>query len=165
MICKREIQPYPGGATSFLSNPDPLYLWAVRLLLERVSWFIRDNGGGPSIVTFAHLTRFKSEKLHNYRGALENSETSIEWASFYGHPFRINSPEKVQLLQIADCSASALFNAVEADRYGIKETRYLEQLRPVIYRYGTSPVTSYGVKVFPSRMTHTGQPLNYLRQF
>jgi len=163
VICKKQLEPFPGGGLPYISNPDPLYLWAVRLLLERVSWLIRDNGGGTSIVTFAHLTRFKSEKLHNYRAALENSETSIHWASFAGHPFRINHPEKVHLLQVADCSASAFYKAVEEDQYGITEGRYLQELRPKLYRYGTSPVTSYGLKVFPSNMADPGQPLEFLR--
>jgi hypothetical protein len=165
VVCKKQLEPFPGGGLPYISNPDPLYLWAIRLLLERVSWFIRDHGGGTSIVTFAHLTRFKSEKLHNYRGALENSETSIHWASFDGHPFRINHPEKVHLLQIADCSASAFYKAVEEDQYGITETRYLQELQPKLYRYGTSPVTSYGLKVFPSSMADPGQHLAFLRQF
>jgi len=165
VVCKKQLEPFPGGGLPYIANPDPLYLWAVRLLLERVSWFIRDNGGGTSIVTFAHLTRFKSEKLHNYRGALENSETSIHWASFAGHPFRINYPDKVHLLQVADCSASAFYKAVEEDQYGVTEPRYLEELRPALYRYGASPVTSYGLKVFPTRIAEPGQPLEFLRQY
>lgn len=165
VICKKKLEPYPGGALPYLANPDPLYLWAVRLLLERVSWFIRDDGGGASIVTFAHLTRFKSEKLHDYRRALECSDTSIDWDSYAAHPFRINHPDKVHLLQIADCSASALYKAVEKDQYGITETRYLEELRPTLYRYGNSPITSYGLKVFPTNMASQGQALDFLRQY
>jgi hypothetical protein len=69
--------PFPGGGLAYISQPDPMYLWAVRLLLERVSWFIRDTGGGSSVVTFAHLKRFKASKLHNYREALWHSPTSI----------------------------------------------------------------------------------------
>lgn len=165
VICKKKLEPYPGGALPYLAKPDPLYLWAVRLLLERISWFIRDNGGGTSIVTFAHLTRFKSENLHNYRQALECSETSIDWTSFTGHQFRINNPDKVHLLQIADCSASAFYKAVEQDQYGITETRYLEELRPSLYRHGNSPITSYGLKVFPTKMASQGQPLEFLRRY
>lgn len=165
VVCKKKLEPFPSGGLPYISNPDPLYLWAVRLLLERVSWFIRDNGGGTSIVTFAHLTRFRSEKLHNYRGALENSETNIHWQSFAGHPFRINYPDKVHLLQVADCSASALYKAVEEDQYGITETRYLQELQPALYRHGASAITSYGLKVFPTSVTGVGQPLEFLRQY
>jgi hypothetical protein len=52
-----------------------MYLWAIRLLLERVSWCIRDAGGEASIVTFAHLKRFRAAKLHDYRDALRNMQT------------------------------------------------------------------------------------------
>jgi hypothetical protein len=71
----------------------------------------------------------------------------------------------MHLLQVADCSASAFYKAVEEDQYGVTETRYLQELRPTLYRYGTSPVTSYGLKVFPTRMAEPGQALEFLRQF
>lgn len=70
ILCKRSIQqPFPGGGLAYISQPDPMYLWAIRLLLERISWHLRDTGGGSSIVTFAHLSRFKAAKLHDYRQA------------------------------------------------------------------------------------------------
>jgi hypothetical protein len=165
VICKRKLEPFPGAGLPYLSNPNPLYLWAVRLVLERVSWFVRDNGGGSTIVTFAHLTRFKAETLHNYREALLHSDTSIHWPSFSAHPFRINTPDKIHLLQAADCAASSIFKAVEKDSLGITEHRYLAELKPVIYRYGNSPVTSYGLKVFPSNMASPNESLHFLRQF
>lgn len=79
VVCKRTLStPFPGGGLAYITQPDPMYLWAIRLLLERVSWLIRDTGGGTSIVTFAHLKRFKAVKLHEYRAALRatNSETT-----------------------------------------------------------------------------------------
>jgi Protein of unknown function (DUF3800) len=164
VVCKRRLEPFASSGLSYLSNPDPLYLWAVRLVLERISWFVRDDGGGSALVTFAHLTRFKAKNLHNYRKALRHSETSIHWSSFSNHPFRINAPDKIHLLQVADCTASAVFKAVEKDPFGITERRYLAELRPVIYRYGTSPVTSYGLKVFPSNVASAGGTLHFLQQ-
>ena len=164
VICKRRLEPFAGAGLPYLSNPNPLYLWAVRLVLERISWFVRDDGGGPAIVTFAHLTRFKAETLHNYRKALHVSETRIHWPSFSEHPFRINTPDKIHLLQVADCTASAIFKAVEKDSFGITERRYLAELRPVIYRYGTSPVTSYGLKVFPPNVALADGELHFLQQ-
>jgi hypothetical protein len=165
IVCKRKITPFPSGGMPYITNPDPLYLWAVRLLLERVSWYIRDHGGGTSIVTFAHLTRFKAAKLHNYRQALFNSNTSIHWASFDGHPFRFNYPSKVEMLQVADTMASALRQAVEPDPYGVIEDRYLSELSPLLYRYGSSPVTKYGLKTFPSAEGDPGGSLVRLRNF
>jgi hypothetical protein len=164
IVCKRHIGPFQGGGMPYITQPDPLYLWACRLLLERVSWYIRDNGGGTSIVTIAHLTRFKSQKLHDYRQALFHSNTEIHWASFDGHPFRFNYPSKVEILQIADTTASAIGKAVEPS-FGIVEDRYLTELAPKLYRYGSSWITSYGLKVFPAKEGQPGGSLVRLRQF
>lgn len=165
VVCKRKLIPFPGGGMPYISQPDPLYLWAVRLLLERISWYIRDHGGDTSIVTFAHLTRFKSQKLHDYRQALSYSPTNIHWPSFDGHPFRFNYPNKIDLLQIPDTVASAVFKAVEADHLGVIETRYVHELRSVIYRHPVGQVTSYGLKVFPHAEGKPGGSLVHLRQF
>lgn len=53
-------QPMPAGNVAFISKPDPMYLWALRLLLERVSSYCDEHGSGEAIVTFAHVRHFKS---------------------------------------------------------------------------------------------------------
>jgi hypothetical protein len=84
-----------------------------------ISWFVDENGGTDAIVTFAHVKGFKSQKLHDYRAALENTgDVEIRWPVFSGHPFRIDAPHSVELLQIADTAASALSRAIEPDAYG-----------------------------------------------
>jgi hypothetical protein len=166
VVCKRTLrQAQDDGTIPYIAAGDPMYLWAVRLLLERVSWYIRDNGGGSSIVTFAHLRRFKIAKLHDYRARLValGGATEIHWPSFDGHPFRVATPESVELLQLADIAASALFKAVEPD-YGVIERRYLHEMRAVIYRRGGGVVTSYGLKVFPTKVAAAGGALHYLRE-
>jgi hypothetical protein len=151
VFCKTKLAgPIPGGGLAYIKQADPMYLYAVRLLLERVSWYVDEHGGGPAILTFAHLTRFPALKLHNYRAALVNAPTEIRWRTFAGHPFRINHPNTIELLQVADSAASALFKAVEPDEFGNTEARYIRELAPKIYRRGAAPVTSYGLKVFPT---------------
>lgn len=157
-------QPMPSGEMAHISRPDPMYLWALRLLLERVTWFVDESGGDEAIVTFAHLRGFKAKKLHDYRSALEAAEdVDIRWDLLSGHPFRIAAPREVELLQFADTAASALFKAVEPDQFGNTEPRYLEELRPKLYRRGAGKVTSYGLKVFPSKVAAAGGPLAFLR--
>ncbi len=97
-------QPFPSGSMARISRPDPMYLWALRLLLERISWFVDDAGdANEAIVTFAHLKGFKAQKLHDYRAALEgNGDTGVRWPVFAGHPFRVETPKSVELLQVAD---------------------------------------------------------------
>jgi Protein of unknown function (DUF3800) len=166
VMCKKVLStPLPDGGLAHISQPDPMYLWAIRLLLERISWFIRDSGGGTSTVTFAHLKRFKAAKLHDYREALCHSSTSIHWPSFEDHLFRLNTPNSVEMLQVADICASALFKAVEPDQYGNTEPRYLTELRPIIYRDPRGRVTSYGLKVFPDVEGEPGGSLFHLRRF
>lgn len=159
-------QPMPAGDMAHISRPDPMYLWALRLLLERISWFVDDSGGSGAIVTFAHLKGFKARKLHDYRRALESSDgEGIRWSVFRDHRFRIDNPKAVHLLQVADIAASALFQAIEPDEYGNTELRYLEELRPKLYRGGPAGITSYGLKVFPSGVAGEGGSLAFLRDF
>lgn len=159
-------QPLPAGDMAYISRPDPMYLWALRLLLERISWFIDENGGTDAIVTFAHLKGFPAKKLHDYRHALKTSDgMGIRWSIFEGHPFRIASTKSVELLQLADIAASSLFRAIESDDYGNTEPRYLHELKSKIYRRGKADVTSYGLKTFPPGVSEPGGPLAFLREF
>lgn len=151
IVCKHKFKPEDGSnePLPFVSKPDPMYLYAMRLLLERISWYVRDNGGGPAIVTFAHLARFPIAKLHDYRKALSLSDTSIDWQSFGGHDFKMLGTKEKPMLQVADITASSVFKAVEPDDYGNTERRYLEEINPKLYRRGNAQLTSYGLKVFP----------------
>lgn len=110
-----------------------------------------------------HLTRFPAEKLHEYRRILERSDEKIRWACFAGHQFRFNSPNAIELLQVADIAASAVFRAVEPDDFGNLEPRYLRELAPALYRRGMANITSYGLKVFPSEEARKGGSLDFLR--
>lgn len=159
-------KPLPAGTMAYIARPDPMYLWALRLLLERVSWYVAEHEGTGAVATFAHVRHFKAKKLHAYRHALEQTpEVQIRRGVFDGHPFRIDSPDKVALLQLADASASALFRAVEPDDYGNTERRYLEVLSPKVYRRGHANVTSYGLKVFPASECAPGKSLDWMRDF
>jgi hypothetical protein len=166
ILCKRKIAgTLPSDGHAFIKQADPMYLYAIRLLLERISWYVDEHGGGPAIATFARLTRFKSAKLHNYRAALSYSTTEIRWDAYGVHPFRLNHPNTIELLQVADATASAQFKAVEPDAYGNREDRYLRQLRPLLYRRGIANITSYGLKVFPASEAEAGGSLDFLRGF
>ncbi len=152
------------GELSYITNPDPMYLYPVRLLMERVSWYIRENGGGSAVVTFAHVRRFKADKLHDYRAALKASNTNIHWPSFDGHPFKIGAPDQVGMLRFADTAASSGFRAIEPDEFGNTERRYLTELAPKLYRRGAANVVSYGLKTFPATYTNAGGTLDWLRE-
>ena len=165
IIAKRALDDLSGMLKPYIAQADPMYLWAMRLLLERVSWYLRDNGNSEGVVTFAHIRRFKARKLHDYREALQRSDTNIHWPAFDGHPFRIEYPRKIELLQLADIAASAVFKAVEPDDFGNHEPRYLNELRPALYRRYPGNIVSYGLKVFPSNAANANGPLAWLRDY
>ncbi|MDX3100431.1 DUF3800 domain-containing protein [Nonomuraea angiospora] len=130
-------------------NDDRSYLFTLRFLLERLSWYARDHGRELTY-TLAHVVRFKIEKLREYEAALRQlPDCNIAWGSLNVRGGRIDQPQRLELLQLADLAASATFAAFEPDSYGNTEPRYLQLLSDRLYRRGTAPVTSYGLKMHP----------------
>lgn len=54
-------------------------------------------------------------------------------------------------LQLADAAAGAVFNALERDRFGNTEPRYLKILVPILYRRN-GEYMGYGFKVVPQEV-------------
>ncbi|SCE57063.1 Protein of unknown function [Streptomyces sp. Termitarium-T10T-6] len=126
------------------------YLYTFRFLLERLSWYARDNHALLSY-TLAHITRPQMTvgELRQYEATLRTMSTSIEWGALDPKGGRIEQPKNVEMLQCADLAASATFRAFELDTFGNTERRYLEELRPRLYRRGYGAITSYGLKLHP----------------
>lgn len=172
VMCKRLLssQSGPGGA-SYISIPDPMYLFALKMLWERVSWFVRDDGrrdgkpGSAAKVTFAQIKHFQIQKIIDYRERLEKKQTHMEWASFAGHPFTMKSTEEAELLQLADSVASGIAAAIEPNNFGDVEDRYLRNVAPKLYRYRKSPLTTYGLRVFPPDAGKAGGDLHHLNDY
>lgn len=137
-------KPLMGTGTG-LRDPVRQYNYPVRLLLERVSWFV-DDAGGEAILTFAHIRRFPYAKLTEYLDLLERRPTEIRWRAFRGRP-RMDQPQRWQMLQMADLVAGCVYAAVRADEYGNYEPTYLMSIAPRVYRRGAGALTSYGFKV------------------
>jgi hypothetical protein len=56
------------GSGSGLSNATTMYNYAVRRLLERITWYLRDRGA-EAIITFAHVPRFPYRRMKSYRSS------------------------------------------------------------------------------------------------
>jgi hypothetical protein len=145
VVCKREV-PAP------MQNVDDAYLYTLRFLLERVSWFV-DDRYGQAYVTFAHIDRFKIAKLDAYVELLRKSDTQIRWGALF-LPVRMQTMQGNDLLQVADATASATAQAFEPDQFGNVEDRYLRALAPRLYRRPPGPITSYGMKLHPTSMAN-----------
>ena len=60
ILCKHELRMGPAQQAAHITQPDPMYLYALRLLLERISWYSDEHGQSKALVTFSHVRRFKA---------------------------------------------------------------------------------------------------------
>lgn len=146
VVCKRHLTGTP-------LNDDQAYLYTLRFLLERLSWLARDFPPGRELhYTLAHVVRFKKAKLREYEGILRGApDCQIAWDALDPRGGRLEQPQRVEALQLADAVASATFAAFEPDGFGNTEDRYLRELSSRLWRRGTGPnaLTSYGLKLHP----------------
>lgn len=137
-----------------------LYFYAVRYLLERISWLIRDShnsdkwgGDGTVKLVFSNRQGMSYEEMRDYLRLLKKQQKT-------GQDIRIDF-EKVPIdklssrtlgksmgLQLADATAGVFFNAIEHDKFGNTEPRYIQILKPIIYR-NERIINGYGFKIVP----------------
>ena len=139
---------------------DVLYFYAVRYLLERVSWLARDNridgqGDGRAELWFSKRKNLSYSNLLNYLSLLKTKKGAgedirIEFSSLEMDPSKVHveSPVSWAGLQLVDALAGATLNALETDTYGSREARYAHILRPILYKHNGS-AESYGIKIVP----------------
>jgi hypothetical protein len=128
-------------------QPEKLYNWMIRIVLERASWYFRDVGRIGSI-TFAHVKGMKTDKTHDYVRRLQGIATSIEWSHLH-IPVKFGAPQTDESLQAADTVSSAAGQAFQQSSLGICEPRYLKELGPILWRrQGT--LLGYGLKLQPA---------------
>lgn len=144
-----------GGSGTGLSDPAKQYNYSVRRLLERVSWFV-DDEGGEAVVTFAHIRRFPYKQLHSYLSLLQSLQTSIRWDAI--RKVRIDQPSRVPLLQVADLTAGCTHSAFRTDKFGEHEPAYLMNLVPKIYSPDGSRISSYGINFVGTSDCATAYP-------
>ncbi len=142
VMCKRLFV----NAILLSTDPQAVYLYTLRFMLERLSWIARDMND-EIVITFAHVKNFPYQRLHEYLATLRGQPTSIEWSVI--RDVRINQPNKLELLQVADIAASATLRAFQPDRLGVTERRYLGEFAQRLYRRPPGAITSYGMKLHP----------------
>lgn len=143
VMCKRLFEE----AAMLTTDPQAVYLYTLRLMLERLSWIARDRNE-TVVITFAHVKNFPYRRLHEYLDILRGIPTSIHWEAI--QDVRINQPKKLELLQVADVAASSVLRAFQPDRHGVTEQRYLNEFATRLYRRPPGSITSYGMKLHPA---------------
>ena len=137
-----------------------LYFYAVRYLLERISWLARDRhdpvkwgGDGTMELIFSNRQGMPYSEMREYLHRLEEhkekgQDIRIEFEKVQVGRLETQTPGRSMGLQLADAVAGAFFNALEPDRFGNTEPRYIRTLLPIVYR-DRGCCLGYGLKVFP----------------
>lgn len=136
-----------------------LYFYAVRFLIERISWFCRDHyrkstdfGDGFAEIIFSNRSNMPYREMKGYLNLLHNQtgyyDIRIAWKHINLDYIKALSPGKRMGLQIVDAVAGSFFYGVQCSVYGFVEDRYARMLKPVMYRY-RKQYLGYGLKFFP----------------
>jgi len=137
-----------------------LYFYAVRYLVERISWLARDNhnsdkwgGDGTVELIFSNRQGMSFAELKEYLALLQTKKKSghdvqIEFELIPSSKIEVCTPGRSMGLQLADAAAGTFFNALERNNYGNTEPRYFQILSPILYRH-LKTINGYGFKIMP----------------
>ena len=138
---------------NYRKDKNIFYWYTARLLLERISWLIKDykseNSGFPKII-FSNRRQSKVKDFICYLYHLKTKNHSkIDWDIFKIDENHIKSipHNKMAGLQFADCFATAFRKYVfETNSLGGVETSYAKILKPFVYNKNGN-YKSYGYKI------------------
>ena len=135
-----------------------LYFYAVRLLVERISWYCRDHqhrddaGDGSVKLVFSNRATMDYKALNTYLCHLEQNRVALDYRAAPGiirpNQFETHTHGRRMGLQLADAVASSYYYAVWVGPYGFTEDTYARLLLPRAYRR-EGKLWGYGVKIVP----------------
>ncbi len=128
-----------------------LHRYAIRLLLERISWLCRDKyipgqGDGRCKLNFAHCKNLSYDMVNQYLAKLQGTTTQIHWGSLDTAKINVDASENSIWLRTADIAASGLAKGLELGPHGLCEDSYARLLRPVTYTHTNGKCIGYGLK-------------------
>ena len=124
------------------------YNYWCRLLLERVSWLLRDSNRIGDIILSARGTSRDNELILYIKNLIEYSDNEV-FKCF--NRVTSKSASKWDLLQLADVCATSIFHYHEPNRYGFITPCYCYRFKDHIYKRNNN-VYSYGLKYYSSDM-------------
>ena len=123
-----------------------LYNYQTKLLLERISWFARDNGDEKTIITFEHRRGTDYENMKRYLLRLKEEQTNISWDNIDINKMKVLKKVYEPLLQVSDNMCGAIKDGFEYNEYEDIESRYALLINELLYRYEGKKLYSYGLK-------------------
>jgi hypothetical protein len=158
------IQKQELSAPEKFRDGNRLYHFAVRLLLERVSWCCRDakydQGDGTVRVIFSNRGSLSYEDIRRYASLLQGqaaqgADIRVHWPAVSINAMCARPHDQLAGLQVADAVAAATFAGLTEDEFGYREERYMQEMWPRVYRH-RGQFAGYGLKVFPNQAVVTG---------
>lgn len=125
-------------------DPNYVYNYLAKILLERMSWFARD-AELPAYPCFASVKRMPRNLLDQYISRLQTEIGDIDW-QWLITPLGVDQANNRIGMQWADIAGRAIWKATTPGTHPPHriEPVYLETMAPAIW--GRRPVESYGVK-------------------
>jgi len=121
-----------------------LYNYTCRFLLERVSWFIKEQNTRANVI-FSNRSSTSYSELEEY---INTTKIFGQIKSVFDS-YKSVDVWQLKNLQVADICASSMHDAFEKDQFGYIEERYVMELSPKLYRRKGN-LDKYGLKVFPT---------------
>lgn len=144
--------------TSKISSPTVAYNYLCRMLLERVSWFLRDTGRTADIVLSARGTSRDGELIEYIKEKLlpygDNQIVSDVFENITA-----KTANSWDMLQLADVCATTTFLAYEINGWGFRTPCYFKILQNHLYKHGDK-IMSYGMKYFTDEMKPETEEIN-----
>ena len=141
---------------SGLQDSNVAYRYACRLLIERLSWFVRDKNGRVRI-TFDKTDRLDLPQLTSYITYLQ-SQSGCKIADVIDG-IRVSSATRTKLLTLADNAASSFASGFNPDRLGNLCPFFATPSVPHLYRRGR--LWGYGLKIMPSDVSQQSYIISY----
>ena len=133
------------------------YNYLCRMLLERVSWFLRDTKSVGDIVLSARGTSRDGELITYIKDRLltypNNQIVKTVFERITAKP-----AGSWDLLQLADICATTMFLTYEKNGWGFRTPCFTKVLSSHLYHYSGS-VDRYGIKYFTNEMKPTSDTL------
>ena len=133
-----------------ISSPEIAYNYLCRMLLERVSWFLRDTNRVADIVLSARGTNRDNELIEYIQNKLlPYRDNQIVSSSFE----RVSAKQAAtwDMLQLADICATTMFLAYEINGWGFCTPCFTRVLQSHLYTRN-GQLNSYGIKYFTPDM-------------
>lgn len=156
-------------------EPNQLYHYMCRYLIERISWLCRDyrpdvpEGDGRVKIVFSRRGKMVYQDFKDYLEklrAFDDPDIQIHWPVIDIAGIEAHDHSTRYGLQLADLGISGLAAGLEPDLYGNCELRYAEMLKPVVYsRKGN--FLSYGAKIVPAvdKLEFSAQQQRFVKLF